>query len=98
MAAIGPAFRAGFNDTAPVSNADIAPTLERILGVNLTSVGKLRGRTLTEALTNGKSVRPWRMDILSKRGDSGLRTIVNMQLSARPATLKPRAFQGAPSD
>ena len=30
MAAIGPAFKTGFNDTAPVSNADIAPTLEKI--------------------------------------------------------------------
>ncbi|MET3842455.1 alkaline phosphatase family protein [Bradyrhizobium sp. OAE829] len=79
MAAIGPAFKAGFNDTAPVSNADIAPTLEKILGVTLPPVGKLRGRALTEALPGGKPARPWRQDIVSKRGDNGLRTIVNMQ-------------------
>jgi arylsulfatase A-like enzyme len=79
MAAIGPAFRKGFNDTAPVSNADIAPTLEKVLGVTLPPVGKLRGRALTEALMDGKPVRPWRVDVISKRGDNGLRTIVNMQ-------------------
>ena len=57
MAAIGPAFKTGFNDTAPVSNADIAPTLEKILGVTLPPVGKLRGRALTEALA-GRKARP----------------------------------------
>lgn len=79
MAAVGPAFKAEFNDTAPVSNADIAPTLEKIVGVTLPPVGTLRGRTLTEALKGGKPVWPWRADLVSKRGDNGLRTIVNMQ-------------------
>ena len=79
MAAIGPAFKTGFNDTAPVSNADIAPTLEKVLGVTLAPVGKLRGRAITEALKDGKPVRPWRLDVVSTPGDNGLRTIVNMQ-------------------
>src|ERR1700752_4441294 len=79
MAAIGPAFRKGFNDTAPVSKAYIAPTLEKVLGVTLPPVGRQRGRALTEALMDGKPVRPWRADIISKRCDNGLRTIVNMQ-------------------
>lgn len=79
MAAIGPAFKTGFNDAAPVSNADIAPTLEKILGVTLPPVGKLRGRVLTEALKGGKPVWPWRADLVSKPGDNRLRTIVNMQ-------------------
>ena len=79
MAAIGPGFKTGFNDTAPVSNADIAPTLEKILGVTLPPVGRLRGRALTEALPGGKPARPWRQDVVSKPGDNGLRTIVNMQ-------------------
>ena len=30
MAAIGPAFKAGFVNAAPVSNADIAPTLAQV--------------------------------------------------------------------
>jgi arylsulfatase A-like enzyme len=50
MAAIGPDFKQGFVDTAPVSNADIAPTLARVLHVDLRSKGKLQGRAATEAL------------------------------------------------
>ena len=34
MAAIGPDFKTGFADPAPVSNADIAPTLAHILGLH----------------------------------------------------------------
>ena len=94
MAAIGPAFKTGFNDTAPVSNADIAPTLEKILGVTLPPVGKLRGRALTEALKDGKPVRPWRLDSVSKRGDSGLRTIVNMQFVGQTRYFDAAGFAG----
>ena len=94
MAAIGPAFKTGFNDTAPVSNADIAPTLEKILGVTLPPVGKLRGRALTEALKDGKPVRPWRMDSVSKRGGSGLRTIVNMQFVGQTRYFDAAGFPG----
>ena len=80
MAAIGPAFKTAFNDTAPVSeNADIAPTLAQIIGVTLTPIGKLRGRPITEALLGGKPVFPWRYDDVAPRGDGGLRTVVNMQ-------------------
>ena len=94
MAAIGPAFKTGFNDTAPVSNADIAPTLEKILGVTLPPVGKLRGRALTEALTGGKPVWPWRQDVVSKRGDNGLRTIVNMQFVGQTRYFDAAGFAG----
>jgi len=94
MAAIGPAFKTGFNDTAPVSNADIAPTLEKILGVTVPSVGKLRGRALTEALAGGKPVWPWRQDVVSRRGDNGLRTIVNMQFVGKTRYFDAAGFAG----
>jgi hypothetical protein len=94
MAAIGPAFKTGFNDTAPVSNADIAPTLEKILGITLPSVGKLRGRALTEALRDGKPVWPWRQDVVSRRGDNGLRTIVNMQFVGKTRYFDAAGFAG----
>ena len=94
MAAIGPAFRTGFNDTAPVSNADIAPTIEKILGVTLAPVGKLRGRAVTEALKDGKPVRSWRMDSVSKRADNGLRTIVNMQFVGQTRYFDAAGFRG----
>lgn len=94
MAAIGPAFKTGFNDTAPVSNADIAPTLEKILGVTLPPVGKLRGRALTEALAGGKPVWPWRQDLVSKKSSNGLRTIVNMQFVGSTRYFDAAGFAG----
>jgi arylsulfatase A-like enzyme len=56
MAAIGPAFKAGFRNEAPVSNADIAPTLAQIIGVKLPPVGKLQGRAIS-ACPRGR--KPW---------------------------------------
>jgi hypothetical protein len=56
MAAIGPDFKAGFADKAPVSNADIAPTLAHILGLAIAPKGTLTGRAATEALKRGKPV------------------------------------------
>ena len=53
MAAIGPDFKAGFADTAPISNADITPTLAHILGFDLAPKGTLTGRVIHEALTQG---------------------------------------------
>jgi arylsulfatase A-like enzyme len=53
MAAIGPDFKQGYTDELPVSNADIAPTLAHILGLQLPTIGKLQGRVLEEALPNG---------------------------------------------
>ena len=52
MAAIGPDFKAGFRDPAPVSNADIAPTLARLTGLDLGG-GEARGRVIEEALAGG---------------------------------------------
>ena len=55
MAAIGPDFKKGFVDEAPVSNADIAPTLAKVMGLSLPARGKARGRVLSEALAGGPS-------------------------------------------
>ena len=53
MAAIGPDFKTGFVDASPVSNADLAPTLAHILGLDLPAQGSLTGRIATEALKDG---------------------------------------------
>jgi arylsulfatase A-like enzyme len=53
MAAVGPDFRTGFKDPAPVSNADIAPTLAKILGLDLGGGGDAKGRVIDEALAGG---------------------------------------------
>ena len=94
MAAIGPAFRANFRNSAPVSNADIAPTLARIAGVTLPPVGKLQGRAITEALVGGKPVKSWRYDLVSPPGNGGLRTVVNMQFVGTTRYLSAAGFPG----
>jgi hypothetical protein len=53
MAAIGPDFKKQFVDRAPISNADIQPTLAKLLGLRVASNGKLTGRILEEALAGG---------------------------------------------
>jgi hypothetical protein len=53
MAAIGPDFKPRFEDTAPVSNADVAVTLAHVLGLNLPGNGKLSGRVISEILVGG---------------------------------------------
>jgi hypothetical protein len=57
MAAFGPDFKKEFVDVAPISNADVAPTLAQILGLSLKSNGKLNGRVLTEALAGEKQLK-----------------------------------------
>lgn len=53
MVAIGPDFKRGYVDLAPVSNADIAQTLAHVLRLSLPGVGALQGRILQEALLGG---------------------------------------------
>jgi hypothetical protein len=53
MAAIGPSFKAGFVDEAPVSNADIGKTIAHTLGLNIPFKGSLQGRVVGEALPDG---------------------------------------------
>lgn len=57
MAAIGPDFKQGYVDKAPVSNADITPTLAKILGLTMPSQGKLAGRVAEESFA-GKPDAP----------------------------------------
>ncbi len=52
-AAIGPDFRTGFVDTAPVSTADWGCTVAHILGLTTAQQGNLAGRVLTEAMPGG---------------------------------------------
>jgi arylsulfatase A-like enzyme len=80
MAAVGPDFRQGFTDALPVSNADIAPTLAHILGLQLPHVGKLRGRILTEALRESAETEPVRHEFtIAPQTASGLTTVLLYQ-------------------
>jgi hypothetical protein len=94
MAAMGPAFKKAHVNPSPVSNADIAPTLAEVIGITLEPVGKLRGRVISEALAGGAPVSFERKDIVSAPGDSGLRTIVNLQYVGQTPYFSAAGFAG----
>ena len=76
MAAAGPDFKKGFRDSAPVSNADIVPTLLHLMGINFPASG-LDGRVVEEALRSGplpKAVS--QKTSISKPGHDGRRTVL----------------------
>jgi len=79
MAAIGPDFKSRFADPAPVSNADIAPTLAQVAGITLPAKGNLKGRVISEALTGGGKVTAVKRTIQSAPAENGARTILNFQ-------------------
>ena len=83
MAAIGPDFKTGYVDTAPVSNADVTPTLAKILGWNLpdiTNNANLIGRTATEALVGGPNTTPSTSGVLqSAKTANGSATTLDYQ-------------------
>ena len=80
MTAIGPDFKTEFIDNAPISNADIAPTLARVLGIPMAGNGKLMGRVLTEALA-GQNERnsSRRRSVTSMPSANGKVTVLNFQ-------------------
>jgi arylsulfatase A-like enzyme len=57
MAAIGPDFRRGFVDSAPVSNADVGMTMAHLLGLQIPRKGNLVGRIIREAMPGGRMPR-----------------------------------------
>jgi arylsulfatase A-like enzyme len=83
MAAIGPDFKAGFVDPAPVSNADWANTLAHILGLDLQPRGHALGRVMTEALTDGGAMPEARaVTVRSEPAANGFVTVLNTQEAA----------------
>jgi arylsulfatase A-like enzyme len=79
MAAIGPDFKSGFVDPAPVSNADWAPTLARILGLSMPSKGKLTGRVISEALPGGSTPSFSASVVRSAKAADGFQTVLDAQ-------------------
>src|SRR5271169_6182650 len=76
MAAIGPDFKAGFIDEAPVSNADMGKTMAHILGLKIPFKGALMGRVAEEALPGGSSPTVGNFIERSNPGAEGLATIL----------------------
>jgi arylsulfatase A-like enzyme len=83
MAAVGPDFKAGFVDPAPVSNADWANTVAHILGLQLSDNGRLRGRVMREALVDGGAPPEARaVTVRSEPAANGFVTMLNTQEAA----------------
>ncbi len=83
MAAVGPDFKTAFKDPAPVGNADIAPTLAKIMGLDLGSGGDARGRVIDEALAGGGPAPAAEVRVLrSAPGPGGFVTILDWQEAA----------------
>jgi arylsulfatase A-like enzyme len=79
MAAIGPDFKRGFVDEAPVSNADIGQTLARLLGLKIPFKGGLRGRVVEEALPDGAMPAVTAATLRSSASAAGLQTVLEYQ-------------------
>jgi arylsulfatase A-like enzyme len=79
MAAIGPDFKRGFVDEAPVSNADVGQTLARLLGLKIPFKGGLRGRVVEEALPDGAMPAVTAATLRSAASAAGLQTVVDYQ-------------------
>jgi arylsulfatase A-like enzyme len=94
MAAIGPDFKTGYADAAPISNADIAPTLAHIMGLALPGKGKLIGRVIWEALPGGAPVKAVRRVIASDPGAGGLRTYLDEQSVGGTRYFDAAGFEG----
>jgi arylsulfatase A-like enzyme len=98
MAAIGPDFKKEFVDEAPVSNADIAPTLAQITGMDIASKGKLRGRILREALIGGPPSLSFEGRIsVSRSAANGKKTILMYQQSGEQVYFDQACFKNAPA-
>jgi arylsulfatase A-like enzyme len=98
MAAIGPDFKKGYVDRSPVSNADIEPTLARILGLGPVSKGELKGRVLREALTNGPSPGPYEYRVaVAENAANGKTTVLMYQQMGGQVYFDQACFKAAPN-
>jgi arylsulfatase A-like enzyme len=79
MAAIGPDFKRGFVDEAPVSNADMGQTLARLLGLKIPFKGGLMGRVVEEALPEGVMPAVTAATLRSSASTAGLQTVLAYQ-------------------
>jgi arylsulfatase A-like enzyme len=96
MAAYGPDFKKQFVDRAPISNADIAPTLAWILGFDIASKGELKGRVLREALSGGPPAIPFkRRTAASESATNGKKTILMFQQTENQVYFDQACFENA---
>ena len=94
MAVLGPDFKTRYADKAPVSNADITPTLAHILGLKITPKGGLAGRVIGEALKGGKPVTVTRGWSASPLAANGQKTLLEYQSVGQTRYFDAAGFPG----
>ena len=95
MAAIGPDFKKRFVSRAPVSNADVQPTLAHVMQMNIPSVGALKGRIITEALVGGPATVRFAPGVIRSRPRDGFSTVLMYQVADRRVYLDEACFTKA---
>ena len=93
-AAIGPSFKEGFIDRAPVSNADVGRTIARLLDLRIEHKGRMVGRTLDEAFIGGVDVPFAAGTLRAKPARNGLTTILNYQTVGTTRYFDAAGFEG----
>ena len=94
MAAIGPDFKQGFPDTAPVSNADLGQTIAHLLSLELSSKGKLVGRVLSEAMPGNDLPQFEARTLASPPAANGLKTVLKYQVVGETPYFDVAGFPG----
>ncbi len=96
MVAIGPDFRQGYTDLAPVSNADVGTTVAKLLGLNIPSVGTLKGRVINESLVGGPATVAYTSGLVksSDPAANGQKTYLNYQNVGSTAYFDAAGFAG----
>ena len=94
MAAIGPDFRSGFVNKAPVSNADVGLTIAHLLGLDIPRKGQLVGRVIREALVEGGMPQVSAHIQRSPQSANGLQTVLIYQQVGSTRYLDMAGFPG----
>jgi hypothetical protein len=94
MAAIGPSFKSGFVDEAPVSNADVGKTIAHILNLKIPFNGVLVGRVIDEALPNGTAPAVSVRTVRATPGGGGLATTLIAQRADKTEYFTVAGFPG----
>src|SRR5262249_54766125 len=94
MAAIGPSFKSGYINQAPVSNADIGMTIAKVLGLKIPAKGTLVGRVIEEALPGGADPTLERFVERGNPDPSGLATILAGQRVGQTRYFDAAGFPG----
>jgi hypothetical protein len=94
MAAIGPSFKSGFVNDAPVSNADIGKTIAHLLKLKIPFHGSLQGRVLEEALPGGKAPSVTNWVERARPGADGLATVLMGQRVGANRYFDAAGFEG----